>query len=60
MSNRVLPFVILSAAKNLVLYADVTPFLFENADKAGKKGGIWILGDEILRCAQCCTNKVIE
>jgi hypothetical protein len=44
------PLVILSAAKNLVLHRDVTPFL--RASTGEKKGGIWVLKDEILRCAQ--------
>jgi hypothetical protein len=51
---EVLPvLVIVNAVKNLVLYLDVALFLWENDTK---KGGIWVLRDEMLRCAQCCNN----
>ena len=43
------PLVILSVAKNLVLYAGIPLFL---RGSVGKKGGIWVLGDEILHCVQ--------
>ncbi len=42
--------VILSAAKNLVLYDGVAPFLV-SIDDTGK-GATWVLLDEILRCTQ--------
>jgi hypothetical protein len=42
--------VILSVAKNLVLYRDVSPFLYEKVPP--KERAIWVLRDEILRCAQ--------
>ncbi|MEA2572840.1 MAG: hypothetical protein QOH93_138, partial [Chloroflexia bacterium] len=40
----------LSAAKNLVLYRDVSSFLWDSV--ADRKVVLWVLMDEILRCAQ--------
>jgi hypothetical protein len=51
--STVLALVILSAAKNLVLYRDVASFLWGKRGVSGaKKGAAWVLEDEILRCAQ--------
>jgi hypothetical protein len=48
--------VILSAAKNLVLHRDVSPFLWEYSEIVGTgdatQGGVWVLRDEILRYGQ--------
>ncbi len=75
-AEAIFPFVILSAAKNLVLHQDVstfsrysvavgkvvfglwrtrflTPFEMTSTDFGWcKKGGIWVVRDEILHCVQ--------
>ena len=42
--------VILNAVKNLVLHRDVSAFSCGGV--GAKKGGIWVLEDEILHCVQ--------